>query len=87
MPALIYLLPACQLPAFAHHVSFTCLQANLDTPEKLIFGHIIVTADILEDTPCVVFNADEQAHWQIHQHTNEYLPSGEFVIPGTLIQY
>lgn len=82
------LYPACSwsnstLPSFIVPRNYEVeLQANLDTPEKLIFGHIIVTADILEDTPCVVFNADEQAHWQIHQHTNEYLPSGEFVIPG-----
>ena len=58
------------------------LQANLDTPDKLVFGHMIVTADILEDTPCVVFNADDQEHWQVHQHTNEYKTFGEFIIPG-----
>ena len=60
-----------------------CAQANLDTHQMLVFGHLIVTADILEDTPCVVFTADDQQHWQVHQHTNEYRPAGEFIIPGT----
>ena len=58
------------------------MQANLDTPERLVFGHIIMTADILQDTPCVVFNADNQSHWQVHQHINEYKTLGEFIIPG-----